>query len=45
MRLRTWEDWIVAGILVLFIVFAIIGTLWAYDGDIKCLVAECRRVK
>ena len=39
-----WEYWwILAGVVI--IVLAIVLNQWAYDGDLKCLVAECRRIK
>jgi hypothetical protein len=31
--------------IVLFIGLITLLTLWAYDGDIKCLIAECVRIK
>lgn len=32
-------------LVLLGVIVAIVLTLWAYDGDVKCLVAECRRIK
>jgi len=32
-------------VVIAIIVLGIVGTLWAYDGDPKCLIAECRRFK
>jgi len=36
------------GFIIMFVVILLIAgafNYWAYDGDIKCLVAECRRIK
>ena len=32
-------------IITVLAVLGAVGTLWAYDWDAKCLIAECRRVK
>ena len=32
-------------VVIVVIAFGIGATLWAYDGDVKCLVAECRILK
>ena len=40
-----WRDWLKLAGLIALVALVIVAVLWAYDGDVKCLVAECRRVK
>lgn len=42
MKALPW--WMYVAVVLLIVGGAFIQ-LWAYDGDIKCLFAECRRVK
>ena len=36
------QDWLAVLLAVLAIITSIGVTLWAHDGDPRCLVAECR---
>ncbi len=41
-------DWIFEHFFIVMIVFFVVVmglSLWAYDGDVRCLVAECRIIK
>lgn len=43
---RDWITLLLGVLIIAVIVGVIVGfTLWAYDGDLKCLIAECRRLK
>lgn len=37
--------WGMVILVIVLMVVSVLLTLWAYDGDVKCLVAECRRIK
>lgn len=40
--MKNWT-WVILTIILIAVAIAL--NQWAYDGDIKCLVAECRKLK
>lgn len=42
MSKSTLVELLFAAIIIGIILAAVLGSLWAYDWDLKCLIAECR---